>query len=246
MGKKSKRRPAIKPSAAASAKNSACTHGAPLIDASGPRSIALANARMGYLDGILHTVGVKEENNEGSLIAIMTKIMEHLDSAGLMEDHMVSFILAFAVNKVLNKRNQIDRKDLLISLTLVIAMEHWLQVGKEEFVNVVENLDPKSRRKHPWYAEWIAAYMNLATERDAVRALVRRIPCGCLDEAKAERKKDPKNKTCQHCRKLVLDSQLFVCSKCEIARYCSDKCIEAHWNTHRPFCQSFPKPKKVF
>jgi len=45
------------------------------------------------------------------------------------------------------------------------------------------------------------------------------------------------NYTCSGCKKLSLDVEYKVCSRCKETRYCSTTCQKADWNEHRPVCQ---------
>lgn len=246
MGKKSKRRQVIKPMAKSKAAMMAnsCTHGIEPVDPSDMMDVARATARKEALEGMLKSLQVVATDRRASFTSGMIAAMEYLDSLGLMDEHMLSCTVSLAVDKIINKRRKKDVGEAFACLQMAITMEYWLKVGREEFCSVMRTDDMKSRRKHPWFAEYQAASLNAASERDTVRKLAKRIPCDCLGAAKAECKNDAKMKMCHSCGKQFLDSELYVCSKCEIVRYCSDKCSSADWDNHKRFCKSVPKKSK--
>ena len=75
--------------------------------------------------------------------------------------------------------------------------------------------------------------------RDVVKFVAKRVPCACLKKLHgATRKKVAKIGTCFGCKKKVPRSQLYVCTGCMAAEYCSKECQRANWSHHKPYCQS--------
>ena len=72
--------------------------------------------------------------------------------------------------------------------------------------------------------------------RDAVKFVSKRLPCTCLKELhSAARKKLNKVGPCTNvnCNEQFPRSQLYVCTGCMYATYCSRKCQRADWSRHK-------------
>ena len=75
--------------------------------------------------------------------------------------------------------------------------------------------------------------------RDVVKFVAKRLPCTCLKELhSATRKKVAKVGTCYGCRKQFPRSQLYVCTGCMLAEYCSREFQRADWSHHKKGCDS--------
>ncbi|EJK69226.1 hypothetical protein THAOC_09534 [Thalassiosira oceanica] len=73
--------------------------------------------------------------------------------------------------------------------------------------------------------------------RDVVKFMAKRLPCTCLKELhRAVRKKVVKVGACYGCRKQVPRSELFICTGCNYAVYCSKECQRADWSRHKKYC----------
>ena len=73
--------------------------------------------------------------------------------------------------------------------------------------------------------------------RDVVKFVAKRLPCTCLKELhRAARKKVEKTGMCHGCEKQFPVSQLYVCTGCLIAEYCSKECQRVHWPLHKHRC----------
>ncbi|KAJ7575538.1 hypothetical protein C8J56DRAFT_1031581 [Mycena floridula] len=55
--------------------------------------------------------------------------------------------------------------------------------------------------------------------------------------------RDENSKQCARCSKT--DSDLKICVKCRITRYCSKECQKADWSTHKKTCQPFTETTTV-
>ena len=78
-----------------------------------------------------------------------------------------------------------------------------------------------------------------------------RIPCSCLDEKYEEVKHITKmgmcnNPECSVSNGRVERSKTKYCSRCRRLTYCSRECQEAHWMTHKPFCDKCAARKAAF
>ena len=73
--------------------------------------------------------------------------------------------------------------------------------------------------------------------RDTVKFVAKRLQCTCLKKLhKATRKKLGKVGVCIGCQKQFPRSQLYVCTGCMYAEYCSGECQRATWSTHKEQC----------
>ena len=73
--------------------------------------------------------------------------------------------------------------------------------------------------------------------RDVVKFVAERLPCTCLKELhSAMREKVAKVGTCDCCGEEFPRSQLYICTGCMIAEYCSKKCQRASWSRHKESC----------
>ena len=73
--------------------------------------------------------------------------------------------------------------------------------------------------------------------RDLVKFVAKRLSCTCLKELhRAAREKVAKMGVCLGCQKQCPRSQLFVCTGCMIAEYCSNMCQKADWSLHKRQC----------
>ena len=69
--------------------------------------------------------------------------------------------------------------------------------------------------------------------RDLVKFVAKRLPCTCLKKLhSAARKKVAKVGSCMGCNKKFPRSQLYVCTGCMIAEYCSRECQRGDWSRH--------------
>mmetsp|Transcript_31241 Transcript_31241/g.74515 ORF Transcript_31241/g.74515 Transcript_31241/m.74515 type:complete len:93 (-) Transcript_31241:29-307(-) len=80
--------------------------------------------------------------------------------------------------------------------------------------------------------------------RDVMKFVAKRLPCACLKKLhSATRKKVAKIGVCDGCRKQFPSSDLYVCTGCMIAEYCSKECQRAHWSRgHKGDCISLRPP----
>lgn len=253
MGKKSKRRRA---KTALRASNEAvinknfimttgtCFHGMH------PTSLADAKYSEDSVEYVVNDLREIEMNSG----ALPHKIVAMLQEFSVVDQETIASFVSFGVNAILKAPACNEYSDewdetrhvVFVCLCMAITMEYWIRVGGKEFASVVSvKTDPKGRRKYPWFTEWNEACMNLRTKRDLVRNLTKSIPCNCLDSVKAQLKADPKKKVCQHCNRGFLDHELYACSRCEIALYCSEECVVGDWERHKPFCKSVPKQWKA-
>ena len=88
---------------------------------------------------------------------------------------------------------------------------------------------------------WRAAKINnrlvAGNRRDTIKFVAKRLPCTCLKKLhSAARKKLRKEGYCECCKKTFPRSQLYVCTGCMIAEYCSKECQRAVWSRHRQHC----------
>jgi len=244
MGKKSKRRQGKAPqkSKVMASKTSAksCSHGLPPADPNDFVAMNRLKVRQEAITTVVENFQQTEEFARDWSVVIMGAI-KNLERRNLVDELMVSCAVSNAADCIIN-RHQNYRDHGFLLLYIALTMEYWIQVGGEEFESLVsDNVDPKSRRKHPWLTEYSKKLCNIVTERDLIRCLVKLIPCDCLDDAKEECKNSLKTKICFHCQRQFSKSELYFCSKCEIARYCSEECLLADWKEHRPFCKGCPR-----
>ncbi|EJK53457.1 hypothetical protein THAOC_27110 [Thalassiosira oceanica] len=70
--------------------------------------------------------------------------------------------------------------------------------------------------------------------RDVVKFVAKRLPCTCMKTLHcATKRKVKKVAHCQGCEKPFPRSQLFVCTGCMLAEYCSRECQRADWLDHK-------------
>ena len=75
--------------------------------------------------------------------------------------------------------------------------------------------------------------------RDVVKFVAKRLPCTCLKKLHiAARKKLTKVGKCVACLRQFPRSQLYVCTGCMLAEYCSRECQRADWSHHKKGCDS--------
>ena len=73
--------------------------------------------------------------------------------------------------------------------------------------------------------------------RDIVKFVAKRLQCTCLKKLhNATRKKVAKVGKCWGCTKQYPRSELFVCTGCMMAKYCSRECQKAFWPIHKKDC----------
>ena len=73
--------------------------------------------------------------------------------------------------------------------------------------------------------------------RDVVKFVAKRLPCICLKKLhSAARKKLRKVGKCVACHRQFPRSQLYVCTGCMVADYCSQACQRADWSHHKEGC----------
>ena len=88
-----------------------------------------------------------------------------------------------------------------------------------------------------WRAGNISYKLSGGNRRDLVKFVAKRLPCTCLKKLySAARKKLRKEGYCECCRTTFPRPQLYVCTGCMIAEYCSKECQRAQWSTHRQLC----------
>ncbi|EJK46597.1 hypothetical protein THAOC_34730 [Thalassiosira oceanica] len=70
--------------------------------------------------------------------------------------------------------------------------------------------------------------------RDVVKFVAKRLPCTCLKKLRnATRKTLEKVGMCCNCLRYFRRSDLYVCTGCNIAEYCSRECQRADWSKHK-------------
>ncbi len=84
----------------------------------------------------------------------------------------------------------------------------------------------------------------VADEHTLVSFFKKRIPCQCLDKKYEEVKSITKiglclNTSCSLPDMRVTRSEMFYCTQCREANYCSRECQVAHWQHHKNFCVRF-------
>ena len=80
--------------------------------------------------------------------------------------------------------------------------------------------------------------------RDAVKFVAKRLPCTCLKKLhSAARKKVAKVGICWCCHENFPRSQLYVCTGCMYAAYCSRECQRADRSRHKVAEGCGPKVK---
>ena len=73
--------------------------------------------------------------------------------------------------------------------------------------------------------------------RDVVKFVAKRLPCTCLKKLHSiARKNVAKLGKCHGCRKRFPRSQLYVCTGCMVAEYCSPACQRGDWSRHKHKC----------
>lgn len=73
--------------------------------------------------------------------------------------------------------------------------------------------------------------------RDTVKFVAKRLPCSCLKELHiAVRSRVAKVGTCYGCGNRFSRSDLYVCTGCNMAVYCSPVCHRADWSRHKEYC----------
>jgi hypothetical protein len=83
----------------------------------------------------------------------------------------------------------------------------------------------------------------LRTRDGLVRYLAKAIPCSCLNDLKKQGNAGPKMGICAFCDKKDTKVNLFKCSRCIIAKYCSKECQKADWKLHKALCNHIGKQK---
>jgi hypothetical protein len=74
--------------------------------------------------------------------------------------------------------------------------------------------------------------------RETVKFFHHRIPCDCLKELYHHLKETTKRTTlCFNCRKLGDRKEIYECSDCKAAVYCSRECAKAHYAEHKELCE---------
>lgn len=92
------------------------------------------------------------------------------------------------------------------------------------------------------YWKWVdkSGYRGIfdRCERTIIKWYYKRASCSCLGDAYRKSKILPKVGHCFNCNERKAKSELKVCGVCRRANYCSIKCQESDWPSHKLLCKT--------
>jgi MYND finger len=86
-----------------------------------------------------------------------------------------------------------------------------------------------------WLINLTDAQRHSLAYRDS-KAILERLGGGNQRDEDLKEKEEQKKEGCWKCKGLGGESGLLKCGRCKKAKYCSDKCQRADWQSHKPHC----------
>ena len=153
-----------------------------------------------------------------------------------MED-IVSYLVTSGVQHILDGKDGFARLDACFACYL----ERYIAVNVE---------DDSNPRQHASYDIAIAE-LDVADMNTLVKFFRKRIPCKCLDKKYEEVKSITKmglcaNPACSLPDRRVERKNMFRCSGCSRACYCSNECQKIDWSEHKQECKRWAREKAEF
>ena len=144
---------------------------------------------------------------------------------------IVSFHVAYATQYIVRCEN--IKKNLPNNVYLLTSFGY--------FFENYHKIDLNSSNNNRWQQK-IVELQNSPDPHSLVELLRKRVPCKCLDKKYEEVKSIPKmglcsNKKCTLPKRTTTQSDMFFCSGCQLACYCSSKCQKADWKRHKETCK---------
>ena len=143
---------------------------------------------------------------------------------------IVSFYVADATQYILHCKN--IKKKLPSDVYSIASFAYFFENYHKNDVNSYNNR----------WQQKVVELQNSPDPHSLVELLRKRIPCKCLDKKYQEVKYIPKmgfcvNIECTLPKRMTTQSDMFFCSGCQLACYCSSECQKADWKRHKETCK---------
>ncbi|KAL7546077.1 hypothetical protein ACHAWF_009418 [Thalassiosira exigua] len=165
-----------------------------------------------------------------------------------LNSNVVLKVMAATIEKYPENWMNDTKRKLIMNFFVALGVEDLLSkclLPDSEFeeahmaARVISTLETDTKTQHTQEKLKIRDALGGCT-RSLYKFFIERMTCSCLDETYSKLKSErPKTGLCDHCKKRSERSNLFACSKCNIAQYCSRKCEIAHWPKHNCFHGNF-------